>query len=89
MPFLIKLPLFAVFVLLFYVLCLKPLIKGLGQAPPVPPNQPPAPKPAADDDLRLPPRGMTDQERISRLAQSDPERAKDLIRQWLRDEENK
>ncbi len=28
---------------------------------------------------------LSDQEKITRLAQSDPERAKDLVRHWLRE----
>ncbi|MFZ5776053.1 MAG: flagellar basal-body MS-ring/collar protein FliF [Thermodesulfobacteriota bacterium] len=39
-----------------------------------------------DEDLALAPRGLTDQERIYRLAQSDPDRAADLVRRWLREE---
>lgn len=41
---------------------------------------------AAEEDLSLSPRGLTDQERIYRLAQSDPDRAADLVRRWLREE---
>jgi flagellar M-ring protein FliF len=40
----------------------------------------------AEEDLSLSPRGLTDQERIYRLAQSDPDRAADLVRRWLREE---
>ncbi len=39
-----------------------------------------------EEDLSLTPRGMTDKERIYKLAQSDPERAADLVRRWLREE---
>lgn len=39
-----------------------------------------------EEDLSLSPRGLTDQERIYRLAQSDPDRAADLVRRWLREE---
>ena len=39
-----------------------------------------------EEDFTLSPRGLTDQERISRLAQSDPDRAADLVRRWLREE---
>ncbi|MDA8164237.1 MAG: flagellar basal-body MS-ring/collar protein FliF [Desulfobacteraceae bacterium] len=39
-----------------------------------------------EDDLSFSPRGMTDQERIYKLAQSDPSRAADLVRRWLREE---
>jgi len=38
------------------------------------------------EDLSLQPLGMTDKERMYRLAQSDPERAADLVRRWLREE---
>lgn len=38
------------------------------------------------EDLSLQPLGMTDKERIYKLAQSDPERAADLVRRWLREE---
>ena len=38
----------------------------------------------AEEDLTLSPKGLTDQERIFRLAQSDPDRAADLVRRWLR-----
>ena len=39
-----------------------------------------------EEDLSLAPRGLSDQERIYRLAQSDPDRAADLVRRWLREE---
>jgi flagellar M-ring protein FliF len=39
-----------------------------------------------EEDLSLAPRGISDQERIYRLAQSDPDRAADLVRRWLREE---
>ena len=39
-----------------------------------------------EEDLSLAPIGMTDQERIFKLAQSDPDRAADLVRRWLREE---
>lgn len=42
--------------------------------------------PTEEEDLSLSPKGITDQERIYRLAQSDPDRAADLIRRWLRQE---
>ncbi len=38
------------------------------------------------EDLSLTPLGMTDKERIFKLAQSDPDRAADLVRRWLRAE---
>ncbi|MEW6594812.1 MAG: flagellar basal-body MS-ring/collar protein FliF [Thermodesulfobacteriota bacterium] len=40
---------------------------------------------AEEEDLSLSPKGLTDQERIYRLAQSDPDRAADLVRRWLRE----
>ena len=39
-----------------------------------------------EDDTGFAPKGLTDQERIYRLAQSDPDRAADLVRRWLREE---
>jgi flagellar M-ring protein FliF len=39
-----------------------------------------------EEDLSLKPRAMSDKERIKKLAQSDPERAADLVRRWLREE---
>ena len=39
-----------------------------------------------EEDLSLKPIAMTDKERIYKLAQSDPERAADLVRRWLREE---
>jgi flagellar M-ring protein FliF len=38
------------------------------------------------EDLSLQPLGMTDKEKIYKLAQSDPERAADLVKRWLREE---
>ncbi|PLX49638.1 MAG: flagellar M-ring protein FliF [Desulfobulbaceae bacterium] len=38
------------------------------------------------EDLSLRPMGMSDKERIYKLAQSDPDRAADLVRRWLRAE---
>ncbi len=38
------------------------------------------------EDERLKPVGLSDKERIYRLAQSDPDRAADLVRRWLREE---
>ncbi len=38
------------------------------------------------EDLSLTPMGMSDKERIFKLAQSDPDRAADLVRRWLREE---
>ncbi|MCJ7603842.1 MAG: hypothetical protein MUO63_20385, partial [Desulfobulbaceae bacterium] len=42
-------------------------------------------KMGTEDDLSLSPLGMTDKERIYKLAQSDPERAADLVKRWLRE----
>ena len=39
-----------------------------------------------EEDLALQPKKMTDKEKIYRLAQSDPDRAADLVRRWLREE---
>ncbi|MDH3360004.1 MAG: flagellar basal-body MS-ring/collar protein FliF [Desulfobulbaceae bacterium] len=39
-----------------------------------------------EEDLSLMPRNLSDQEKIFRLAQSDPARAADLVKRWLREE---
>lgn len=39
-----------------------------------------------EDELTLKPVGLNDRERIYKLAQSDPDRAADLVRRWLREE---
>jgi flagellar M-ring protein FliF len=39
-----------------------------------------------EEDLSLKPMGMTDREKIYKLAQTDPDRAADLVRRWLRQE---
>lgn len=39
-----------------------------------------------EEDLSLSPKKMSDKERIYKLAQSDPDRAADLVRRWLREE---
>ncbi|MCK5437665.1 MAG: flagellar M-ring protein FliF, partial [Desulfobulbaceae bacterium] len=39
-----------------------------------------------EEDLTLKHTGLTDKERMYRLAQSDPDRAADLVRRWLREE---
>ena len=39
-----------------------------------------------EEDLTLKQPGLTDKERMYRLAQSDPDRAADLVRRWLREE---
>lgn len=39
-----------------------------------------------EEDLSLQPKKVTDKEKIYRLAQSDPDRAADLVRRWLREE---
>lgn len=40
-----------------------------------------------EEEIGLKPRGVTDRERIYKLAQSDPDRAADLVRRWLREGE--
>ncbi len=40
----------------------------------------------SEEDLSLKPIGITDKEKIYKLAQSDPDRAADLVRRWLRQE---
>ncbi len=40
-----------------------------------------------EEEIGFAPKGLTDKERIFRLAQSDPDRAADLVRRWLREEE--
>jgi flagellar M-ring protein FliF len=42
--------------------------------------------PEEEEDLSLAPKKMTDKERVYKLAQSDPDRAVDLVRRWLREE---
>jgi len=39
-----------------------------------------------EENLTLKPVGLSDRERIYKLAQSDPDRAADLVRRWLREE---
>ncbi len=39
-----------------------------------------------DEDYALTPLGVSDKEHIYKLAQSDPDRAADLVRRWLREE---
>lgn len=39
-----------------------------------------------EEELALKPLGMTDKERIYKLAQSDPDRAADLVKRWLRED---
>ena len=39
-----------------------------------------------EEDLKLRPKAMSGKEKIMRLAQSDPDRAADLVRKWLREE---
>ncbi len=38
-----------------------------------------------EDELTLPSMGMSDKDKIYKLAQSDPDRAADLVRRWLRE----
>jgi len=42
--------------------------------------------PGQEEDLSLKPIGMSDREKIYKLAQTDPDRAADLVRRWLRQE---
>ncbi len=44
------------------------------------------PEEEGDEDFSLTPLGMSDKERIYKLAQSDPDRAADLVRRWLRED---
>jgi flagellar M-ring protein FliF len=39
-----------------------------------------------EEELNLSPKAMSDKEKIYKLAQSDPDRAADLVRRWLREE---
>ena len=39
-----------------------------------------------EEELALKPMGVSDREKIYKLAQSDPDRAADLVRRWLREE---
>lgn len=39
-----------------------------------------------EEELALKPLGMSDRERIYKLAQSDPDRAADLVKRWLRED---
>lgn len=41
---------------------------------------------ATEEDLSLKPMGISDKEKIYKLAQTDPDRAADLVRRWLRQE---
>ncbi|MBU0479829.1 MAG: flagellar M-ring protein FliF [Proteobacteria bacterium] len=41
--------------------------------------------PSGDEDISLMPKGMTDKEKMYKLAQTDPDRAADLVRRWLRE----
>ena len=40
---------------------------------------------AQEEELTLPSMGMSDKEKIYKLAQTDPDRAADLVRRWLRE----
>lgn len=42
--------------------------------------------PGQGEECRLPPKKMSDHEKIQKLAASDPERASELIRQWLHED---
>ncbi len=82
--------------ILFILLFLRPMLRMLAAQPAGRPAVRKAAgegrKPSAseyvedEEDLHLAPRQMTDKERIYHLAQSDPDRAADLVRRWLREE---
>jgi len=81
-----------VVVLLVLLFVVRPLVKLLGARPPKGPARP-APLSekqfnalAAELEASMGKRKPTlsDQEKITRLAQSDPDRARDLVRRWLR-----
>ncbi|MGV1099465.1 hypothetical protein ACUUL3_08645 [Thiovibrio sp. JS02] len=80
---LIKPIIFLIILTLVYYCCIRPMRKIL--SPPLPRKSQPAAKAADEEDPLLTPKRMSDRERINRLAQSDPERAKELIRKWLKE----
>ncbi|MEW6220010.1 MAG: flagellar basal-body MS-ring/collar protein FliF [Thermodesulfobacteriota bacterium] len=78
---------------LFILFVIRPFLRVLlAKAPaprPVPVEVPPAPPVSAEveEGPALPKaRPLTDKERMHRLAQTDPDRAADLVRKWLREE---
>ena len=85
-------PLALLVVLLVLLLVVRPLVKLLTAAPKGKAPEGPLSKEEVDalaEELEASLIGrkptLTDREKITRLAQSDPERAKDLIRSWLRE----
>ena len=67
-----------------YFWIIRPLLKALEDPKE---KKKSAEKPLPEqEELTLPPKKMSDQEKIHRLAQSDPEKAKDLIKQWLHED---
>lgn len=82
--------------ILFVFFVVRPFLRLLSTHRPPPPKQvlgaeePASKTQEEEEELSLRPKAMTDKERIFRLAQSDPDRAADLVRRWLREEfENK
>jgi len=86
-------PLFALmiavaFILIVIRLFFKMLVEKRSQgektlSPSAEKGQLPSPE---EEELNLAPKKMTEKERVYKLAQSDPERAADLVRRWLREE---
>lgn len=82
--------------LVVVVFVIRPLLKVLTVAPKSKPQPMPAERPLSKKEIdalaaeleaslggHKP--SLSDQEKISRLAQSDPEKAKELVRRWLRE----
>ncbi|GEM_PF-7031391 len=86
MQLLIKPLVFLVIVLLFYFCCIRSIRKML--RPQRTKNSPPILPSGEEEDLRLPKKKMSDQELIARLSASDPERAKELIKKWIKEKED-
>lgn len=74
------------FALFAYVLVVRPLLRILGgkPSPKAPPASPPAGLPDEFADLDLTKLKLTDQDRIRRLAQSNPDKARELVQLWIR-----
>jgi flagellar biosynthesis/type III secretory pathway M-ring protein FliF/YscJ len=64
-----------------YYFCIKPGLENTKQ------EKKAARLPAKPEEVKLPPRKMTDKERLTRLSKTDPDRAKDLIQQWIREKD--
>ncbi|MBU0729249.1 MAG: flagellar M-ring protein FliF [Proteobacteria bacterium] len=90
---------YLIIVLGVFLLVLRPLLRILTSGPVARATRPltgqrfaavvggaPGEEMEEEEDLTLHPKGMTDKEKIYRLAQSDPDRAADLVRRWLREE---